>query len=246
MVKIDLNADLGEGSSADSELMALVTSVNIACGFHAGDAQTMLESVRNAIKNGVAIGAHPSFPDRENFGRTAMDLPPETVYAQVLYQIGALEAMVRAQNGVMRHVKPHGMLYNQAAKDADLADAIARAVWDCSPQLILVGLAGSELIRAGQRLGLTTRQEVFADRGYLPDGSLVPRTQAGALITDEGKALAQTLEMVRAGRVIAVDGTPANVQADTVCLHGDGEHALQFARRLRAAFSEEGILVSAE
>ncbi|MDU6224654.1 MAG: 5-oxoprolinase subunit PxpA [Enterobacter asburiae] len=246
MVKIDLNADLGEGSRADAELMTLVTSVNIACGFHAGDAQTMLESVRNAIKNGVAIGAHPSFPDRENFGRTAMDLPPATVYAQVLYQIGALEAMVRAQNGVMRHVKPHGMLYNQAAKDADLADAIARAVRDCSPQLILVGLAGSELIRAGQRLGLTTRQEVFADRGYLPDGSLVPRTQAGALITDEGKALAQTLEMVRAGRVIAVDGTPANVQADTVCLHGDGEHALQFARRLRAAFSEEGILVSAE
>ncbi|KLF88668.1 5-oxoprolinase subunit PxpA [Enterobacter asburiae] len=246
MVKIDLNADLGEGSSADAELMTLVTSVNIACGFHAGDAQTMLESLRNAIKNGVAIGAHPSFPDRENFGRTAMDLPPETVYAQVLYQIGALEAMVRAQNGVMRHVKPHGMLYNQAAKDADLADAIARAVWDCSPKLILVGLAGSELIRAGQRLGLTTRQEVFADRGYQPDGSLVPRTQAGALITDEGKALAQTLDMVRAGRVIAVDGTPANVQADTVCLHGDGEHALQFARRLRAAFSEEGILVSAE
>ncbi|MBT1714090.1 5-oxoprolinase subunit PxpA [Enterobacter dykesii] len=246
MAKIDLNADLGEGSCADAELMTLVTSVNIACGFHAGDAQTMLESVRNAIKNGVAIGAHPSFPDRENFGRTAMDLPPETVYAQVLYQIGALDAMVRAQNDVMRHVKPHGMLYNQAAKDADLADAIARAVWDCNPQLILVGLAGSELIRAGERLGLTTRQEVFADRGYQPDGSLVPRTQAGALITDEGKALAQTLEMVRAGRVIAVDGTPAHVQADTVCLHGDGEHALQFARRLRAAFSEEGILVSAD
>ena len=197
MVKIDLNADLGEGSRADAELMTLVSSVNIACGFHAGDAQTMLESVRNAIKNGVAIGAHPSFPDRENFGRTAMD-------------------------------------------------AIARAVRDCDSQLILVGLAGSELIRAGQRLGLTTRQEVFADRGYQPDGSLVPRTQAGALITDEGKALAQTLEMVRAGRVIAVDGTSANVQADTVCLHGDGEHALQFARRLRAAFSDEGILVSAE
>ncbi|MBL5912946.1 5-oxoprolinase subunit PxpA [Enterobacter asburiae] len=246
MVKIDLNADLGEGSRADAELMTLVTSVNIACGFHAGDAQTMLESVRNAIKNGVAIGAHPSFPDRENFGRTAMDLPPETVYAQVLYQIGALDVMVRAENSVMRHVKPHGMLYNQAAKDPALAEAIARAVRDCNPQLILVGLAGSELIRAGERLGLTTRQEVFADRGYQPDGNLVPRTQAGALITDEGKALAQTLEMVCAGRVTAVDGTPANVQADTVCLHGDGEHALQFARRLRAAFSEEGILVSAE
>ncbi len=198
MVKIDLNADLGEGSRADAELMTLVSSVNIACGFHAGDAQTMLESVRNAIKNGVAIGAHPSFPDRENFGRTAMDLPPETVYAQMLYQIGALEAIVRAEKGVLRHVKPHGMLYNQAAKDPALADAIARAVRDCDSQLILVGLAGSELIRAGQR-GVNHPPEVFADRGYQPDGSLVPRTQAGALITDEGKALAQTLEMCAPG-----------------------------------------------
>lgn len=246
MLKIDLNADLGEGSTSDSALLQRVSSANIACGFHAGDAQTMLACVREALKYGVAVGAHPSFPDRQNFGRTAMDLPPETVYAQTLYQTGALATIVHAEGGRMRHVKPHGMLYNQAAKDPALADAIARAVWDCSPQLILVGLAGSELIRAGQRLGLTTRQEVFADRGYQPDGSLVPRTQAGALITDEAKALAQTLEMVRAGRVTAVDGTPANVQADTVCLHGDGEHALQFARRLRAAFSEEGILVSAE
>lgn len=135
-----------------------------------------------------------------------MVLPPETVYAQMLYQIGALEAIVRAENGVLRHVKPHGMLYNRAAKDPVLADAIARAVRDCNPQLILVGPAGSELIRAGERLGLTTRQEVFADRGYLPDGSLVPRTQAGALITDEGKALAQTLEMVRFGRVTSTEG----------------------------------------
>lgn len=245
MVKIDLNADLGEGGSADAELMTLVSSVSIACGFHAGDASTMLTSVRNAVKNGVAIGAHPSFPDRENFGRTAMDLPPETVYAQVLYQIGALEAIVRAENGVLRHVKPHGMLYNQAAKDPALADAIARAVRDCNPALILVGLAGSELIRAGERLGLTTRQEVFADRGYQPDGSLVPRTQPGALITDEERALAQTLEMVRSGHVTAIDGTSAAVKADTVCLHGDGEHALQFARRLRAAFAEQGICVSA-
>jgi UPF0271 protein len=245
MVKIDLNADLGEGGSADAELMTLVSSVNIACGFHAGDAPTMLTSVRNAVKNGVAIGAHPSFPDRENFGRTAMDLPPETVYAQVLYQIGALEAIVRAENGVLHHVKPHGMLYNQAAKDPALADAIARAVRDCNPALILVGLASSELIRAGERLGLTTRQEVFADRGYQPDGSLVPRTQPGALITDEERALAQTLEMVRSGHVTAIDGTSAAVKADTVCLHGDGEHALQFARRLRAAFAEQGICVSA-
>ncbi|HDR2753721.1 MULTISPECIES: 5-oxoprolinase subunit PxpA [Enterobacter] len=245
MVKIDLNADLGEGGSADAELMTLVSSVNIACGYHAGDAQTMLASVRSAIKNGVAIGAHPSFPDRENFGRTAMVLPPETVYAQTLYQTGALDAIVRAQHGVMRHVKPHGMLYNMAAQDPALADAIARAVWDHNPQLILVGLAGSELIRAGQRLGLVTRQEVFADRGYQQDGSLVPRGQPGALITDDAQALVQTLDMVRTGRVRTINGTQANVQAETVCLHGDGEHALLFARRLRAAFAEQGILVRA-
>lgn len=245
MVKIDLNADLGEGGSADAELMTLVSSVNIACGFHAGDAQSMLTSVRHAIKNGVAIGAHPGFPDRENFGRTAMTLPPETVYAQTLYQIGALEAIVRSQQGVLRHVKPHGMLYNQAAKEPALADAIARAVRDANPRLILTGLAGSELIRAGQRYGLITRQEVFADRGYQPDGTLVPRHQPGALITDEEKALEQTLEMVRDGRVKTCDGSRAQVQADTVCLHGDGEHALLFARRLRAAFAAQGILVSA-
>lgn len=245
MAKIDLNADLGEGGSADDALMTLVSSVNIACGFHAGDAQTMLTSVRNAIKHGVAIGAHPGFPDRANFGRTAMELPPETVYAQMLYQIGALDAIVRAQQGVLCHVKPHGMLYNQAAKEPALADAIARAVRDYNPHCILVGLAGSKLIRAGARLGLTTRQEVFADRGYQADGSLVPRTHPGALITSEPQALAQTLEMVRLGQVTTIDGTTAKVQADTVCLHGDGEHALAFARRLRAAFAEQGILVSA-
>ncbi|EDN0148676.1 LamB/YcsF family protein, partial [Salmonella enterica subsp. enterica serovar Enteritidis] len=145
-MNIDLNADVGEGCASDSELLTLVSSANIACGFHAGDAQTMLTSVREALKNGVAIGAHPSFPDRDNFGRTAMALPPETVYAQTLYQIGALGAIVQAQGSVMRHVKPHGMLYNQAAKDPHLAQAIAKAVHDYDPSLILVGLAGSELI----------------------------------------------------------------------------------------------------
>lgn len=226
-------------------LLQLVSSANIACGFHAGDAQTMLASVREALKNGVAIGAHPSFPDRENFGRTAMTLPPETVYAQTLYQIGALAAIARAEGGVMRHVKPHGMLYNQAAKDPQLADAIARAVHACDPSLILVGLAGSELIRAGEHYGLTTRQEVFADRGYQADGSLVPRTQPGALVEDEEHALAQTLGMVESGRVKSITGEWANVVAQTVCIHGDGEHALAFARRLRAAFEERSIRIMA-
>ncbi|MFH7826971.1 5-oxoprolinase subunit PxpA [Kluyvera chengduensis] len=244
-MRIDFNADLGEGAASDAELLTLVSSANIACGFHAGDASTMLTCVRAALKNGVAVGAHPSFPDRENFGRTAMQLPPETVYAQTLYQIGALSAIVQAEGGVLRHVKPHGMLYNQAAKDPALADAIAKAVFAVNPTLILVGLAGSELIHAGTRHGLATRQEVFADRGYQSDGALVPRSQPGALITDEDQALAQTLEMVQRGRVRSVDGKWANVTAETVCLHGDGAHALAFARRLRREFTAQGIQITA-
>lgn len=245
MIVVDLNADLGEGCGSDAELLTLVSSANIACGFHAGDAQAMRESVRGALQNGVAIGAHPSFPDRENFGRTAMNLPPETVYAQMLYQIGALAAIARAEGGQLRHVKPHGMLYNQAAKDAQLADAIARAVHAVDGNLILVGLAGSELIRAGERYSLVTREEVFADRGYRADGSLVPRSEPGALIADEEQALAQTLDMVQQRRVKSTSGEWASVRAQTVCLHGDGEHALAFARRLRAEFELNNIKISA-
>ncbi|WP_434667590.1 5-oxoprolinase subunit PxpA [Klebsiella sp. B345] len=243
---IDLNADLGEGCANDSALLQLVSSANIACGFHSGDALLMHQCVREALKNGVAVGAHPSFPDRENFGRTAMQLPPETVYAQTLYQIGALAAIVRAEGGELKHVKPHGMLYNQAAKEVPLAEAIARAVRDFDPALILVGLAGSELIRAGQHYKLATRQEVFADRGYQADGSLVPRSQPGALIDSEEQALAQTLDMVQHHRVRSITGEWAPVIAETVCLHGDGAHALDFARRLRAAFAGRNIQVSAE
>ena len=245
MIVVDLNADLGEGCASDAALLQLVSSANIACGFHAGDAHTMQTSVREALKNGVAIGAHPSFPDRENFGRTAMNLPPETIYAQMLYQIGALAAIAHAEGGQLRHVKPHGMLYNQAAKDVALADAIARAVHAVDPHFILVGLAGSELIRAGERYGLQTREEVFADRGYLADGTLVPRSQPGALIVDEELALSQTLEMVQRGQVKSITGEWTKVRAQTVCLHGDGEHALAFARRLRKAFEVNTIKISA-
>ncbi len=243
---IDFNADLGEGCGNDSALMPLITSANIACGFHAGDALTMRESVRLALAYGVAIGAHPSFPDRENFGRTAMQLPAETVYAQTLYQTGALAAIVHAEGGVMRHVKPHGMLYNQAACDPLLADALARAVKSLDPTLILVGLAGSELIRAGERHGLATREEVFTDRGYLADGSLVPRSEPGALIEDDDEAVSRTLEMVQNGRVKSRDGVWTPVNAQTVCLHGDGAHALAFARRLREAFDARQIRVCAK
>ncbi|THD55792.1 5-oxoprolinase subunit PxpA [Enterobacteriaceae bacterium ML5] len=238
---VDLNADLGEGCANDEALLQRVSSANIACGFHAGDALTMQQSVRLAMKYGVAIGAHPSFPDRENFGRSAMQLPPETVYAQVVYQLGALAAITRAEGGKMIHVKPHGMLYNQAATDAVLADAIARAVFDVDPTLRLVGLAGSELIRAGERAGLQTRQEVFADRRYQSNGALVPRSQPDAMIDSDQQALEQTLTMVQQQKVLSLEGVWVPVKADTVCLHGDGEHALTFAMRLREAFDEQGI-----
>ena len=238
---VDLNADLGEGCANDEALLQRVSSANIACGFHAGDALTMQQSVRLAMKYGVAIGAHPSFPDRENFGRSAMQLPPDTVYAQVVYQLGALAAITRAEGGKMIHVKPHGMLYNQAATDAVLADAIARAVFDVDPTLRLVGLAGSELIRAGERAGLQTRQEVFADRRYQSNGALVPRSQPDAMIDSDQQALEQTLTMVQQQKVLSREGVWVPVKADTVCLHGDGEHALTFAMRLREAFDEQGI-----
>ncbi len=245
-MKVDLNADLGEGCANDQALLQLVSSANIACGFHAGDAQTMRQSVRWAMEYGVAIGAHPSFPDRENFGRTAMQLPPETVYAQVLYQLGALAAIVKAEGGIMQHVKPHGMLYNQAALDSQLADAIAQAVKAVDPSLRLVGLAGSELIRAGERVGLVTRQEVFADRRYQGDGTLVPRNQPDALIESDDLALSQTLDMVQRHQVQARDGNWVPVQADTVCVHGDGAHALHFARRLRDSFQQQNIIITAQ
>ena len=245
-MKIDLNADLGEGCANDHALLQLVSSANIACGFHAGDAQTMRQSVLWAMEYGVAIGAHPSFPDRENFGRTAMQLPPETVYAQVVYQLGALAAIVKAEGGVMQHVKPHGMLYNQAAVDPLLADAIAKAVKAVDSSLRLVGLAGSELIRAGERAGLVTRQEVFADRRYQGDGTLVPRSQPDALIESDKLALSQTLAMVQRQQVQARDSSWVAVQADTVCVHGDGAHALDFARRLRHSFQQQNITVNAQ
>lgn len=243
-MKVDLNADLGEGAGNDLALLQLVSSANIACGFHAGDAQTMLQSVRWALEYSVAIGAHPSFPDRENFGRTAMQLPPETVYAQVVYQIGALKALAESEGGRLVHVKPHGMLYNQAAVDTLLAQAIAKAVKAVDPALVLVGLANSELIRAGEHYGLATRQEVFADRGYQPDGSLIPRGQPGALVDSDRQAISQTLAMIQQGQVQSLSGEWVKVQADTVCLHGDGAHALDFARQLRQAFSQQHIAVT--
>jgi len=244
-MRIDLNADLGEGCDNDEALLKLVSSANIACGWHAGDAKTMRQCVRWALDNGVAIGAHPSFPDRENFGRTEMRLPPEDVIAGVLYQVGALAAIVKAEGGALAHVKPHGALYNQAVKEPLLAEALCEAVRRFDPGLRFFGLAGSGMIGAAERAGLRAVEEVFADRGYMPDGSLVPRSRPGALIEDEEQSLAQTLSLVRDHRVTAIDGTVVKVNAQTVCLHGDGAHALAFARRIRERLEREGVTVAA-
>lgn len=245
-MKVDLNADLGEGCANDRALLQLVSSANIACGFHAGDAQTMRQSVLWALEYGVAIGAHPSFPDRENFGRTRMQLSVETVRAQVIYQIGALKAIAESEGGRLMHVKPHGMLYNQSALEPQLAEVIAQAVQAVDASLILVGLANSESIRAARALGLAIKEEVFADRGYQADGTLVPRSQPGALIESDEQAISQTLSMIQRGKVQSVTGEWVSVKADTVCLHGDGAHALSFAGLLREAFSGQKIDVSSD
>ena len=242
---VDLNADLGEGAPDDAELLALVSSANIACGWHAGDARLMQRTVTTALARGVAIGAHPSYPDRDNFGRSEMQLSADDVRADLIYQIGALDALVKAQGGQLQHVKPHGALYNQAARDPALADAIANAVLDVNPSLAVYGLAGGELLRAAERAGLRAVAEVFADRGYRADGSLVPRSQPGALIHDTDEAVARTLRMVREGVVQAVTGETVPLQAQTICLHGDGPHALAFARALNEALHQAGVQLRA-
>ncbi|BAK78637.1 LamB/YcsF family protein [Pseudogulbenkiania sp. NH8B] len=242
---IDLNADLGEGCGDDAAILDCVSSANIACGWHAGDAAAMRAAVQAAKARGVAVGAHPSFPDREHFGRSTMQLPPDTVYSGVLYQIGALQAIARGEGVRLSHVKPHGALYNQAARDPQLAAAIVRAVQAADPALAVVGLAGSELVRQARGAGLRALDEVFADRAYQADGSLAPRGTPGALIEDEDEALAQTLQMITEGRVTALDGSRVALRADTVCLHGDGAHAVAFARRLRRELLARGLTLRA-
>ncbi|QIZ67584.1 5-oxoprolinase subunit PxpA [Geobacillus subterraneus] len=249
MKTIDLNCDFGESFGVyrigQEEILSCVTSVNIACGFHAGDPLVMRQTVQLAIRHGVAIGAHPGFPDLLGFGRRMMAVSPEEVYAYVVYQIGALSAFVKAEGGVMTHVKPHGALYNMAAKDTALSEAIAKAVYDVDPSLVLYGLAGSELIRAGQAYGLRTASEVFADRTYQADGSLTPRSDPQAVIADEDEAVKQVLTMIRDRRVRSVQGTDVSIEADTVCLHGDNEQAVRFAKRLRETLQKEGVAIEA-
>ncbi|GGO04791.1 LamB/YcsF family protein [Saccharibacillus kuerlensis] len=249
MRHIDLNCDLGESFGAyrigrDEEILPYVTSANIACGFHAGDPGVMRRTVRLALDSGTAIGAHPGLPDLAGFGRRNMAISPEEAYDLTVYQIGALNAFVRSEGGKMRHVKPHGALYNMAAQHAELADAIARAVLNVDPGLILFGLSGSELVRAGQAAGLRTASEVFADRTYQPDGSLTPRSRPDALIVNHAEAIAQVIRMIAEGRVRTTVGEDLAIDADTVCIHGDGPHATEFARQIRSACEMAGIILS--
>lgn len=243
---IDINADLGECSpDSDAALMPYISSANIACGFHAGSPEQMKATVALCLAHDLAIGAHPSYWDREHFGRRDLEITAHEVYALVQYQIGALQAIANAQGAKVMHVKPHGALYNRAAVDASMADAIAQAILDTDKHLLLVGLANSELIAAGHRLGLNTAAEGFADRGYRDDGLLVPRTQAGAMIETETAALAQAMSMVETQTVFSVTGKTIAMPVDTVCVHGDGPHALAFVRALHHALTVNGINMKA-
>lgn len=228
---IDLNCDTGEGIGNDAAIMPFITSANIACGFHAGDETTMRATLRLTKQHGVAAGAHPSFPDRENFGRKEMHLPLGEVYQLVKQQVMHLQLLANEVNIVITHVKPHGALYNMAAKDEALATAIANAVKDCGVP-ILFGLSGSCLIRAGAAAGLKTASEVFADRTYNDDGSLTPRSQPGALLETEEEMVQQVSLLIQQQKVRTLNGKKIAMIADTVCLHGDGPHAVAFAQRL--------------
>lgn len=250
MTSVDLNCDMGESFGAyqigaDSAVMPWITSANIACGFHGGDPGVMRRTVAAAQEAKVAIGAHPGFPDLVGFGRRAIDVTPQEAYDLVVYQVGALGAFAAAAGVRMQHVKPHGALYNMAVKDAALSDAIAHAVRDVDARLVLFGLAGSIMILAGERAGLRTAHEVFADRNYMADGSLVSRKRNDAMVHDASQAAARALRMVTEGQVQTVDGADIAIRADTICIHGDGPDAAAFARAIRGALEGGGVEVKA-
>lgn len=243
---IDLNCDLGEGygpwSIGDDEgIMPFISSANIACGFHAGDPGTMHRTVMACIRNGVAIGAHPSYPDLAGFGRRQMDLDSQEVYDLTLYQLGALHAFVKASGGALHHSKPHGALYNQAARDPLTAQAIVNAVRYFDDRLVVYGPAGSELERAAAAMGMAYRAEVFADRSYRPDGSLTPRSHKQALLPDVESCVNQVVQMMEEGTVTALDGSRIAIRAETVCIHGDGPMATDIARSVHKALLERRI-----
>lgn len=238
MKKIDLNCDLGESFGnykigLDDEVIRHISSANVACGFHASDPLVMQKTVALAKENGVCIGAHPGFPDLVGFGRRNMSVSPAEAKALVQYQIGALDAFCKAAGVKLCHVKPHGALYNMAGKDEILAQAVCEGIFEYDSNLILLGLSGSKMIEAGKKIGLRTASEVFADRAYEADGSLVARSKPGAVITDENLAVSRVVEMVKNGRVTSITGNEIEIKADSICLHGDGVKAVEFAKRIK-------------
>ncbi len=238
MKKIDLNCDLGESFGnykigLDDEVIRHISSANVACGFHASDPLVMQKTVALAKENGVCIGAHPGFPDLVGFGRRNMSVSPAEAKTLVQYQIGALDAFCKAAGVKLCHVKPHGALYNMAGKDEILAQAVCEGIFEYDSNLILLGLSGSKMIEAGKKIGLRTASEVFADRAYEADGSLVARSKPGAVITDENLAVSRVVEMVTNGRVTSITGNEIEIKADSICLHGDGVKAVEFAKRIK-------------
>ncbi|KYH28958.1 MULTISPECIES: 5-oxoprolinase subunit PxpA [Clostridium] len=248
MFHVDLNCDMGESFGAysignDEAILDFITSANIACGFHAGDPSIMDKTVKLALEKNVAIGAHVGLQDLVGFGRRNMDISPREAYDITIYQVGALYGFVKAEGGKMSHVKPHGALYNMAAKDSKLAEAIAEAVYKIDPELILFGLSGSKLIKAGKEIGLRVANEVFADRTYTDDGSLTPRKEKNALIEDKDKAINQVIKMVKEGTVVSTSEKEISIEADTICIHGDGKNALEFAKKIRDDLENNNVKV---
>ncbi|MCS0674001.1 LamB/YcsF family protein [Cytobacillus firmus] len=246
---VDINCDMGESFGSykmgrDEEILDYITSANIACGFHAGDPATMRKTVKMALEKNVGLGVHPGLQDLHGFGRRDINITPQEAYDLVVYQIGALYAFVKSEGGKLQHVKPHGALFNMASKSAPLSEAIAEAVYKVDPELILFGLSGSELVKAGRKIGLRSANEVFSDRTYQEDGSLTSRRESNALITDHSDAVNQVIRMVKEGKVHSVQGTDVSIVANTICIHGDGESALEFAQYIPKALNEAGIQVA--
>ncbi|MBQ3954932.1 MAG: LamB/YcsF family protein [Clostridia bacterium] len=250
MIFADLNSDLGESFGAykigaDDKIIPLVTSVNIACGYHAGDPLVMQKSVALAKQYGVSVGAHPGFPDLLGFGRRNMNASPAEVKAYIQYQVGALSAFCRAAGVKLHHVKPHGAMYNMAGADYKLARAVAEAVAEIDDSLVLLALSGSEMIRAANEIGLPCASEVFADRHYEEDGSLRARSKPDSVIHDEEECISRVLRMVTEGKVTAVTGKDIDLRADSICVHGDTPEALAFIRRIRETLEKNGIGIGA-
>ena len=246
--KVDLNCDLGESFGnykigGDDKIIPLISSANVACGFHAGDPVVMKKTIETAKKNNIGIGAHPGFLDLMGFGRREMKISIDEAKAYVLYQLGALGAFCKTEGVKLQHVKPHGALYNMAAKDYKLSRAICEAVAEFDNSLIILGLSGSETLKAAKDLGLKYASEVFADRAYEEDGSLVARSKEGAMIHDENEAIERVIKMIKEQKVTSITGKEIAIKADSICVHGDGEKALLFVKKIREKLENEGIII---